>query len=302
MRKNLTKKLFLSILTLAFAVVSLGASTYAWFTMSENAQINAFQGEVQAGEGIEIAVTPTATIGDAQWYTGNVPTSVVQTAYQANGFTNFAALTTINSGVSLVDYEGVAAANTTFISFYVHIKTAEYATVNLTQIYLESAGSAVEGWNADAKYNLPAADGSEGTLVNVNDSVKYKVEDAARISVNKVIYEKKTDIANNNYAGVDSEYGAYAYYNSKNQDAPLNRQTGVNYNAYTTSQLENTAFPVAPAANHDNLTGVALGTTSESQPVITFQVMIWVEGWDTECLNAIFAQTLKVQLGVALAE
>ena len=66
MRKNLTKKLFLSVLTLAFAVISLGASTYAWFTMSKNAQINAFEAEVQAGEGIEIAVTPTATIGDAQ--------------------------------------------------------------------------------------------------------------------------------------------------------------------------------------------------------------------------------------------
>lgn len=301
MRKNLTKKLFLSVLTLAFAVISLGASTYAWFTMSENAQINAFQGQVQAGEGIEIAVTPTATIGDAQWYTGNVPTNVVETAFKANDFTNFAALTTINSGVSLVDYEGAAAANTTFISFYVHIKTAEYATVNLTQIYLESAGSAVEGWKADAQYNLPDEDGLEGAQVNVNQVVKYKVEDAARISVNKVIYEKATDIANNNYAGVDSKFGAYAYYDSKNQDAKL-KQTGSNYNAYTTSKLENTAFPAADVANHDNLTGVALGTTSESQPVITFQVMIWVEGWDTECLNAIFAQTLKVQFGVALAE
>ena len=34
MKKNLTKKLMLSVLTLAFAVVSLGASTFAWFTDS----------------------------------------------------------------------------------------------------------------------------------------------------------------------------------------------------------------------------------------------------------------------------
>ena len=39
MKKNLTKKLMLSVLTLAFAVVSLGASTFAWFTVSEEAKV-----------------------------------------------------------------------------------------------------------------------------------------------------------------------------------------------------------------------------------------------------------------------
>ena len=57
MRKNLTKKLFLSVLTLAFAVISLGASTYAWFVLSESASVQSFSGTVSAGEsGLEIAV------------------------------------------------------------------------------------------------------------------------------------------------------------------------------------------------------------------------------------------------------
>jgi hypothetical protein len=70
MRKNLTKKLFLSVLTLAFAVISLGASTYAWFVLSEDANVEAFSGTVQSGtSGLEIAVTTydATTVEESAW-------------------------------------------------------------------------------------------------------------------------------------------------------------------------------------------------------------------------------------------
>ena len=41
MKNKLTRKLMLSAFTLLFAVISLGASTYAWFTMSEDADVEA---------------------------------------------------------------------------------------------------------------------------------------------------------------------------------------------------------------------------------------------------------------------
>lgn len=56
MKKNLTKKLMLSVLTLAFAVVSLGASTFAWFTVGKDANVDTFEAQVVSGAGIEIAV------------------------------------------------------------------------------------------------------------------------------------------------------------------------------------------------------------------------------------------------------
>ena len=56
MKKNLTKKLMLSVLTLAFAVVSLGASTFAWFTVGKDANVESFNAQVVSGAGIEIAV------------------------------------------------------------------------------------------------------------------------------------------------------------------------------------------------------------------------------------------------------
>ena len=300
MKNKLTRKLMLSAFTLLFAVISLGASTYAWFTMSDKAQINAFDGQVKAGEGIEIAVTSTQNLGNAQWYTGNVPTNVIKAAYEANEFVNFNALSTINNGTKLIDYEGNEADKGTYITFYVHIKTAKPGTVSLSQILLGSAGDSITGWKSDAAYHLPTSDGDEGVEVKVGDQIQYKVEDAARIYVKNEIYEKETNLSsgNNNLAGVKSEYGAYEYYNSKNQDAPLNK-TGNNYNEqYDAETLSGTNFyDENDDPNLTSNTSQVLGTTEKTGDIITFEVKIWIEGWDTECLNAIFAQTLKVQLG-----
>ena len=79
MKKNLTKKLMLSVLTLAFAVVSLGASTFAWFTISKDAEVQKLEFEVTANSGIEIGV---ASIGakPSQYYVASLPESVVWTA------------------------------------------------------------------------------------------------------------------------------------------------------------------------------------------------------------------------------
>ena len=142
MKKNLTKKLFLSILTLAFAVVSLGASTYAWFTMSKDADVEAFTADVKAGEGIEVAVTATSDYSAAQWYTGTVPTGVVQAAAVQSADFKFDAATTKDTAATIVDRAGVAS--TGYVTFYVHIKAAEAGKINLDGITLDSKAAGVD--------------------------------------------------------------------------------------------------------------------------------------------------------------
>ena len=311
MKKSLTRKLTIAVIALVFAVVSLSTSTYAWFTMSNEAQINAFEAEVKAGEGIEIAVTATNDNTGAQWYTGNVPASVVETAFQENGFQQFDALTTVNNGAAFVGLDAASNDGKGYVSFYVHVKTAEAGTVNLTQIKLASNQSktvdGIQAWKSDAAYKLPAGENGaiEGAAVAVGDDVTYKVEDAARIAIETKegqstsikLYEKQEDAQNNNFAGVSSVYGSYSYYNSKNPDKPLSKNAGVNHAGYTTEQVENTTL-----SNTENNVELLLGTTTSQDNVITFQVKIWIEGWDTECLNAIFGQALTVQFKLALAE
>ena len=52
---KLTKKLFMSIMTLALVVVTLSASTFAWFTLGNDATIDKVQVNVTTGTGMEIS-------------------------------------------------------------------------------------------------------------------------------------------------------------------------------------------------------------------------------------------------------
>ena len=54
---KLMRKLSISILAVVFAVVAMGATTFAWFTITNTARINQFDVYVTAGSGFEIAVT-----------------------------------------------------------------------------------------------------------------------------------------------------------------------------------------------------------------------------------------------------
>lgn len=53
---KLTRKLFISILTVAFAFVTLGATTFAWFTLTTTAKVDTFDAQMMAGTGIEMSL------------------------------------------------------------------------------------------------------------------------------------------------------------------------------------------------------------------------------------------------------
>ena len=290
MKKSLTRKLTIAVIALVFAVVSLSTSTYAWFTMSNTAQVDPFKAEVKAGEGIEIAVTSGSDVGNAQWYTGSIPGTVVEDAY-AGSFEKFDALTTTD-GTKFYDIKDAAidgnsqqvALGAGYVSFYVHIKSAQAGTIYLSDIVLDSksGGNEPTAWTADASYAL---DGTKNVVVG--NSVLYEVENAARVYVKDKIYEKvavpaeggNNSYVANNATGLKNTFGAFSYFNSKNdEDLAINNAPTRNDNATIGSFAEYA------------LGEVAVGDT------LTFQVNVWIEGWDAECLNAIFAQTLSVQL------
>lgn len=311
MKKSLTRKLTIAVIALVFAVVSLSTSTYAWFTMSDKAQIDAFEAQVKAGEGIEIAVTSTDAVGNAQWYTGNVPANVVEAAFEANGFTKFQDLTTSDNGKTFTTIDKTTGENKSFdgtdgyVSFYVHIKTAVAGTITLDGIELSSKSengtneNPIEDWTCDAKYLI-----ASNEYVEVGNTVKYKVENASRIAIiygdESKVYEKAQESftkvgvqdgeGNTNYSfvagntkGTKSTYGAFDYYNSKNNsDLVIS-----NSKDYTGTDILSTGLT----------TNSFTTTNTNNEPeVITFQVKIWIEGWDSECINAIFAQTLSTTL------
>lgn len=311
MKNKLTRKLMLSAFTLLFAVISLGASTYAWFTMSEKAEVEAFTADVKAGEGIEIAVTADGDASNVQWYTGVLESEIIQPIVNAKNV-KFGALTTINA-VEFYDQNDDPVTNSdnsaSYLEFYLHIKSAESGSIKLSNITFNSKEpkeldednnmtyGAVSPWTADAGYKL-----SDDTEVKVNDEVLYEVANAARVALivnnNTYIYENgeveqpEGDVdyifAGNTF-GTTSTNGAYDYYNAKVSEA---KQLDPNTSRKYVTNMDN---------DDENQFDEFDESIIEGQ-YITIKVVVWVEGWDAECLNAIFAQQLSIALEFELSQ
>ena len=305
MKNKLTRKLMLSAFTLLFAVISLGASTYAWFTMSNKATVEAFNANVKAGEGIEIAVTKGQSNDGAQWYTGTLPDDIIQSVAVEQNFA-FNAVT-LNADKKLYKINASeATAKTDYIQFYIHIKTAEAGNIYLSELSFDSKTQTegeITSWESDAVYDLVT-----NKTVGVKDKVLYEVENAARISFGEQNFEKSELAATgeatdgidnfvaNNTTGLqtkDSTVGAYSYYKAKNAE-----QVKAASSTYVTTTFSSTTVnsgeQQVTTYSFNNADKVLMGASTTDNPVLTIEVKVWIEGWDAECLNAIFAQKLYV--------
>ena len=162
-----------------------------------------------------------------------------------------------------------------------------------------SCGSFAAG--DDAKYNiLSATRVSFNTVVsNTNaqtDATLSSVYEQAAVAHNvssKTITEGETTIeaksgVMGNTTGWVSE-GALDYYNSKM--AATKEIPAESARPYTAATL--------PYDNTQNSFGndaaIEVGKL-QSNGMLTVTVAVWVEGWDAECLNAIFSQALSVDM------
>ncbi len=335
MKKNLTKKLMLSVLTLAFAVVSLGASTFAWFTMSGTATVGTFEGSVIGGTGLDIAITPVGGYGldvsvteykgtVSKWYTGAIPAEDIaaaivkttgKTDWQFDAATPAEALT---ASQSFKNVEG-GDAKGSYAIFDLHFKLTDATTTEKFNLYLNQfkvTATGQEAWTVDHEYLLndelttdangvaPEAEGYVTTYKNkvaLNSSVTYSVESAARIAFieggtgyNKVYQQADNSVvaAGNNTAGFN-QFGAWNYYKEK-----LGATNKLTYPASNPNEaLEGTntwsSWAEETEVVRANLTG---GET------VVLTVIVWIEGWDGECINAIFAQHLAVELAFGIKQ
>ena len=294
MRKNLTKKLFLSVLTLAFAVISLGASTYAWFVLSNEATVQPFTGTVTSASGIEIGITNyNDSTAPSEWFTGLLKTADIED-FAAFEFDSFSDVTSPD-GKTFKDINGTEitkAAKKSFVAFNLWFRAPEECTVNLTEINFATTGASQK--TIDQSFKL-----STGKTVNLNDQIEFKVEDAIRVSfvangtTVKGIYQNnaasdeitvaegvQTGYAGNS-VGFDTEFGAHQYYEKKT-------------NTELEAQSEPSGVKQIDAINDDELLSLV---ANEAQYVTVY---VWVEGFDGECINYIFSQVLAVDFKFGL--
>lgn len=341
MKKNLTKKLMLSVLTLAFAVVSLGASTFAWFTMSGAADVGQFQGQVKGGEGVEIGYSAIGADAAAiKWKTGDITAAEIQglinningADWKFDAVTPAAALDyatsyTFNTikGQAAAGNE-VTASTGTYVAFALHFKLSDTSTTKTFHLVMDEYKLTNEGsnvsWVAD---NAIEVDGAQAVPGN---SYVYDVRSATRVALYsnesenpyKALFEyvdPTTDTVSTpgySYKEVtivddpDTEEiesgkklvatGALELYNSK-MDSDIEFDGSNGPAANTAIDLQNYEKKTGDALNSNDYKQIAKLTANE---VVTVNVLVWIEGWDAECLNALFSQKLALDLSFAIFE
>src|SRR5690554_3206942 len=190
---KLSKKLILSVLTLVLTVVALGATTFAWFTLGNEATVGQVGGTITAGEGLEIRIAQgqegymdgtnvTNITGFESWYT-NLPSSklveFLEIKYHENhNRIDLKGLTT-EDGVTLYGMNNLtpAAGNSgAYIEYALEVRSQTPGYLYVSSAKLEGASVS---WVADTDYFV--VDGIDA--VADQTTVVVSAADAARLSV-----------------------------------------------------------------------------------------------------------------------
>lgn len=282
--RKLTRKLFISILSMAFAVIAIGTTTFAWITISTTADINQFQATVETGAGgIELSL-------DKQTWTNSLDIT-------ENDFENFKGEL---SDVTLTD-----AASETFKELVINNNTATYADIDGQLPYIKiqfwvrntnpatgnelnvsiAQNSVVFGGTEPTSY-LPDVDvtgfmGETGRKSMTNLCASNAARMMATDGTNRVLYQKDGNAlattTDQNTLGSSTSGFAYNYFTAKGISfGDLSAPTGLDYKVPSVS---------------DQTIISNLGSTE-----VLVTLYVWIEGWDNEC----HADILKDQLTVSL--
>jgi len=281
--KKLTRKLFISILSMAFAVIAIGTTTFAWITISTTADIEGIEATVETGAGgIELSLDYGTQGTNATW------SNIVKVT--ESNFIDFA-----DTGLSDVTWDG-----TDFKELVINDNTAAYDTIDGEKPYIEFKvwirntnpdGGPVKVTidNSKVKFDHVATSGSFTSDVTFTDNTAATVDNlfvsnAARMKISTAnsgpfYFEKESGAGfDNNYPGNSDSGWAQKYFEAK----------GIS--------LAGVACPnitYLNASSNDQCVIVA----SLGEDIVEITVCVWVEGWDSECHANILSQTLKAALG-----
>jgi len=300
---KLMRKLSISILAVVFAVVAMGATTFAWFTITNTAKINQFEVEVTAGSGFEIAVTnvggapsawkSTITKAEVEAAIGNV---VLKDLTSTDGAT-FYPISEIGVDVNGTDdYKLGDAVTDGYAEFDIHFRSKAAGTVklNMEETNITSTGKTKV---ADVAFDEAYTGGDSFTATS--DVLAYAMN-AARMAIIesdtlKVILEKAGATLNtagtlDNTVGFGTAHakGALAYYIAKNQIDTTGMDLSGLGTGPNTEKFGDTVYTT-------KIADIATGPSNEWYTG-KITVRIWLEGWDAECLNVIFSDTLEVKI------
>lgn len=301
MSKKITRKVLLAVFALVLSVVALGTTTYAWFTLGNQASVDEFEMNVTGGEGLEVAYVDKDN-NVKPFVTTLLKEDIVKNLELDYGFTEGTWLTAFklagvtstdgiafqklsDDGKNLVD---LATGEKPYVEFKLRFRT-KAASKNLIWASIDMNSAGVY-WAPQVAFT-----GIDGE-VNTTDEVKYYAVNSARVSIENeaetvVVHEKGE--ATDNKALSNSEpnwtQGAHDFYN---------KVTGVNLSEHHASYKAVVTEQVA----EKDLGAFSADTDSAGYYYANITVRVYLEGFDSEMFNAVFEDTLKVGLKFKLQD
>lgn len=292
--KTTSKKLFVSVFALLFALVAVATTSFAWFTISGKARVQEFELDITVGEGIQIQIENlTDNNLKSEWK--NVIT--------------LQDLATYVPGFNDIVLDHLTSENAQ--DFYQIVEGAD-------QIYFVDRENEIKTGYLELKLNFRA---NQPYFIHLTEDAKvvskmiehkpdwtgntYNVNPANAVRVGFVysdtykIWEpiNTDDIGGYGYTG---ENGGIAYFNAKmNALYPGN-------GTYTYLVFDGTTqktFGGIPNEGINPNTSEQLVQLKAGDPDDdgyrykgSMIIRIWIEGWDADCFDGIFYQTLKTTL------
>ncbi|MFH0766582.1 MAG: hypothetical protein ABII85_07540 [Bacillota bacterium] len=275
---RIARKLVLSALTVVLTVVALGTTTFAWFTLTNTAQVQSFQAQIVADTGIEIS------LDTVDWYTV-ITTEIIEAYIDDTTFTYFGHLTTSTGsgtfytlGLDGVDY--VSAATNGWLQIPLYFRSNSATQINWSSITLSATPSS---WVADVPFNSTAGTVASGEPVAINASNAMRI--SATGSIGTIVYEKPNGADGNVALGIGGDLsnagigdpGAQNYYYAKTGAIVTGAATVTTVETQTVLSENPVTALVTPST---------YGATYGGQIIIR----IWLEGWDADAYNSILAE------------
>lgn len=296
--KKLTSKLLLSLIAVAIAIVALGTSTYAWFTLSGTTSTGAFNATVQSASGIQISL-------DNSKYANSITTAEMNQLLYNRVSGNIAADGTTVSGktpdISLTKSLTDTAFKFEDITTTDGIKFSNLASGTLsstTSGYLEftiffrspnqnaqikvSTSTSITGSSSTWTPSVAVENGDDdlviGTAKTFDPSNATKISFAATTTATSALYLYGKE-GTNAHGACTSEAGlARAYADAMHYTIPAS--TGTNTcPTYKTTFDDTTICTCSTSSTNDYYYGSVV-------------VRIWIDGWDGDCIDAIVADTI----------
>ena len=298
--KKLTRKLFISILSMAFAVIAIGTTTFAWITISNTATVDAFTGTVEAGTaGLEVSldgsswtsrINLTSLIDQTKINLSDITTVDGKAFYELGVTGNKGSTTSISATKGSSEESSKAAGKYIEVEFYIRRSDWETAATGAApiEVYVDSSKVSFST-TSSGDFVTDVEVGNYG----VGDTVEgIQVDHAARLSVtatNTVIYEKAASTTNT--TGTDYDGFACDYWTAK-----LGGELTYEDNAVKAGYKTFKAGTANPSTSIAQLEAGEAGKTG-----VKVTIRVWVEGFDNECHSNILKQTLTVALGFTIS-